>query len=67
MGVCALDVFRQLKMQGSIVELSVQSVVLMSAFGNKRSRVKRYALISFTVNDQFENNFLISPQLFREY
>ena len=58
------DIFRQLKLQGSIMELPVQSVVLMSAFGNKTSRVKRQAMISFTINgDEFENNFLISPQL----
>jgi hypothetical protein len=35
------DIFRQLKLQGPIMELPVQSVILMSAFGNKTSRVKR--------------------------
>jgi hypothetical protein len=58
------DVFRQIKIRGPIMELPVQSVVLMSAFGNKTSRVKRQALISFNFNeDKFENDFLISPQL----
>jgi hypothetical protein len=35
------DIFRQLKLRGPIMELPVQSLVLMSAFGNKTSRVKR--------------------------
>jgi hypothetical protein len=62
--VLSNDIFLQLKLRGPIMELPAQSVVLMSAFGNKTSRVKRQALISFTINgDEFENNFLISPQL----
>jgi hypothetical protein len=63
--VLSEEIYRKLKLQGeSIQELPVQSVVLVSAFGNKTARVRRQALIPFRITDEeFENNFLICPQL----
>ena len=63
--VLSYGIYRKLKLQREpMQELPVQSVVLMSAFGNKTSRVRKQVLIPFRISDcEFENNFLICPQL----
>jgi hypothetical protein len=44
--------------------LPVQSTVLLSAFGNKATRIRKRALLSFQINeDEFENIFRVCPQL----
>jgi hypothetical protein len=50
--VLSEEIYRKLKLQGEpMQELPVQFVILMSAFGNKTSRV-RQALIPFRFNDE---------------
>jgi hypothetical protein len=63
--VLSEEVYLKLKLRDEFLqELPVQSVVLISAFGSKTSRVKRQSLIPLKINgDEFENNFLICPQL----
>lgn len=44
--------------------LPVQSTVLLSAFGNKATRIRKRALLSFQINeDEFENIIRVCPQL----
>jgi hypothetical protein len=51
--VLSEDIYRKLKLQGGpMQELPVQSVVLVSAFGNKTSRGRRQALIPFRITDE---------------
>jgi hypothetical protein len=63
--VLSEEIYRKLKLQGGPVqELPVQSLVLVSAFGNKTSGVSRQALIPFrNTDEEFENNFLICSHL----
>jgi hypothetical protein len=48
-------------------ELPLENVVLVTAFGKRSQRIRRQALIEFTIgNDLFEGVFMITPQLNNE-
>jgi hypothetical protein len=61
-------VYRQLIQSGvEIPELPVESVVLVTAFGKRSKRIRKQALVDFTIgNDKFEGVFLVSLQLTNE-
>jgi hypothetical protein len=45
----------------------VESVVLVTAFGKESNKISKQALVEFNLGkDNFEANFLISPQLINE-
>jgi hypothetical protein len=50
-----------------VPELPLENVVLVTAFGKSSNRIRRQALIEFTVgNDLFEGVFMITPRLANE-
>jgi hypothetical protein len=62
------NVYLGLKESGiEIPTLPVESVVLITAFGKKSNKIRKQALVEFSLGkDEFEANFLISPQLINE-
>jgi hypothetical protein len=53
-----------LKVGVEVPELPLENVVLVTAFGKRSKRIRRQALIEFTIgNDLFEGVFMITPQL----
>jgi hypothetical protein len=56
-----------LKARVEVPELLLENVVLVTAFGKRSKRIRRQALIEFTVgNDLFEGVFMITPHLANE-
>jgi hypothetical protein len=50
-----------------IPTLPVEGVVLITAFGKKSNKIRKQALVEFSLGeDEFETHFLISPQLINE-
>jgi hypothetical protein len=61
----AHDIYDKLINSGiHILTLHLQNVILVTAFGKKTNRVRKQAMIAFTIGTKmFESNFFISPQL----
>jgi hypothetical protein len=62
------SIYEQLLKAGiEVPELPLENVVLVTAFGKCSNRIRRQALIEFTVdNDLFEGMFMITPRLANE-
>jgi hypothetical protein len=62
------SIYEQLLKAGiEVPELPLENVVLVTAFGKRSNRIRRQALIEFTIgNDLFEGVFMITPRLASE-